>query len=77
MMENHQKNNLGKNILPPGRRLLLTPEMGMGGAGGGIWDHFGINLGPFWIHFRTVLGPPILNKYVFQPQIKFPSNSTY
>ena len=57
--------------LPPGRRLLLTPGMGMGGGIGTIWDHFRIILRPFWIHFRTILGPPMPTNYVFQPKINF------
>ena len=41
------------NVLPPGRRLLLTPGMGMGL--GTIRDH----LGAFKNNFRTILRPQL------------------
>ena len=43
--------------LPPGRRLLLTPGMGMGGG----------QLGTLLDHFRT----PMPKNNVFQPKINF------
>ena len=43
--------------LPPGRRLLLTPGMGMGGT---IWDHLG-----------TILGPLMPANSDFQPKKDF------
>ena len=51
--------------LPPGRRLLLTSGMEMGG--GTIWGH----LGSCWIHFGIVLGPTMPPNYIFQPNINF------
>ena len=48
-------------VLPPGKRLLLTPGMGMGG--GTIWDHLE--------SFRIILGPLITKSYVFQANINF------
>ena len=59
IIENNQKCVFFRVCLLPGRRLLLTPGMGMGGGryhSRTIWNHSKTMLSPFWIYFKTILG---------------------
>ena len=47
IIENYQKCVFFLTCLPPGWRPLLTPGMGIGVLGGGIWDHLKTILGTF------------------------------
>ena len=79
MMGNRQNCIFCLFFAPPGRRLLLTPGMGMWVGGGGplgtIWDNFTTIVSPFWINFRTPIMPPLPphphKQKTHQPEIYF------